>query len=665
MQSFQGKVAVAAALAAGTAAVWYYLSKNSKTSGPQKVAILDAGAQYGKLIDRRVRELNVESEVLPLDTPPEKLKGQYGAIIISGGPGSCYEANAPAFNNAVLDMGLPVLGVCYGYQLINYVSGGKVEKAEKREDKQESIRVDTSSMMFAGLEASQRVLLTHGDAVTKVAPTFRAVGWTGDKHVVALENASRMIYGVQFHPEVDLSDKGSAMFENFLFGVAKLQGNYTPKSRHQHAIDEIKQAVGDKEILVLVSGGVDSSVCAALCREAVGADKVHAVHVDHGFMRQEESSTVEKALGKVGIHLHVVNCTKEFAEACTEAKGRRIGPLIDTVSPEDKRMIIGDTFMKVTETAVASLKLKPENVFLAQGTLRPDLIESGSHLASSKADVIKTHHNDTALVRQLRAQGKIVEPLRDYHKDEVRALGTELGLPKHLVWRQPFPGPGLAIRVLCSDGTVPQTLTPEEIRKVAKCIESYKAGTLAFTVLPVRTVGVQGDCRSYKAAIALTLQGNPDASAIDWEGLFKVARQIPSEVHNVSRTCFMFGPVVNQGDEGAEDVTPTYCTQAVMDQLRAADHIVSVVLLKNGLHHTLSQVPVVLFPASFGVQGNRSVALRPFITRDFMTGTPAVPGKDLPFSALTEMVNGVQNVPGISKVVYDLTAKPPGTTEWE
>jgi GMP synthase (glutamine-hydrolysing) len=383
-------------------------------------------------------------------------------------------------------------------------------------------------------------------------------------------------------------------------------------------------------------------------------------------MRLHESDTVKVALGKVGIDLHVVNCTADFAAACTTtAKGKRIGPLIEAIAPEDKRMIIGDTFMTVTEAAVASLRLDPNNVYLAQGTLRPDLIESGSHLASAKADVIKTHHNDTALVRKLRDEGKIVEPLKDYHKDEVRALGKGLGLPKHLVWRQPFPGPGLAIRVLCSDGSVPDTLSAAEVAKIRALIESGTTMPLAFTVLPVRTVGVQGDCRSYKAAVALSLRGGGDVAKMDWPALFAIARQIPSEVPNVSRTCFMFGDAVEHGTPGSSDVTPTVCSQPVMDQLRQADHVVSTVMLKHNLHHTLSQVPVVLFPASFGVKGNRSVALRPFITRDFMTGTPAVPGKDIPFSALREWVKGIEGVKGVSKVVYDLTAKPPGTTEWE
>mmetsp|Transcript_64039 Transcript_64039/g.103495 ORF Transcript_64039/g.103495 Transcript_64039/m.103495 type:complete len:669 (-) Transcript_64039:47-2053(-) len=655
----------AAAVAAGGLAYYYLTQGSGKGSKGKKVAILDAGAQYGKLIDRRVRELHVESDMLPLDTPPEKLKG-YAAIIISGGPGSCYEANAPAFNKGVLSMGVPVLGVCYGYQLMNYCEGGTVEKASRREDLQETLQIDNKgSKLFKGLQAEETALLTHGDSVTKIAPGFRATAWSNGL-TVGIECAERNLYGTQFHPEVDLTENGRTMIKNFLQGICAIQPNFTPDSRHQAALAEIRATVGDKEILVLVSGGVDSSVCAALCREAVGPERVTAVHIDHGFMRKDESETVEKALGNVGIHLHMVRCGPEFAAAHTKTpKGKTIGPLKDCTAPEDKRMIIGDTFMRVTEDTVRKLGISADKVYLAQGTLRPDLIESGSHLASSKADVIKTHHNDTALVRELRAQGKIVEPLRDFHKDEVRELGEALGLPRHLVWRQPFPGPGLAIRVLCSDGSPAAALAAADLTKIKALVAKYATIPYSVVQLPVLTVGVQGDCRSYKSAVALSLPMGTDPSTIKWKELFDIAKHVPAEVPTVSRTCFMWGTPLDSDSEGVTDITATYCSNDVMDQLREADAIVTDSILANDLQYSLSQVPVVLFPAAFGTKGNRSIALRPFITRDFMTGKPAVPGVDMPIQALFDMVAKIEKVKGISRVVYDLTAKPPGTTEWE
>jgi GMP synthase (glutamine-hydrolysing) len=438
-----------------------------------------------------------------------------------------------------------------GYQLLNYCEGGKVEKASKREDLQETIQIDnTGSLLFSGLKKEEAALLTHGDAVKEIAPGFRASAWSHGL-VVGIENAERRLYGTQFHPEVDLTTNGRAMIRNFLVNICDMKPSFTPQSRHQAALDEIRATVGEKEILVLVSGGVDSSVCAALCREAVGPSRVRAVHIDHGFMRKDESSTVQKALGKVGINLHMVHCGPEFAAArTTSPKGATMGPLVECTAPEEKRMIIGDTFMRVTEETVRKLGISADKVFLAQGTLRPDLIESGSHLASAKADVIKTHHNDTALVRELRAQGKIVEPLRDFHKDEVRELGEALGLPKHLVWRQPFPGPGLAIRVLCSDGTPALPPQASDIEKIKGLVKKHASLAYSVVQLPVLTVGVQGDCRSYKAAVALSLPAGTDPAKIKWKELFEIAKYVPAEVPSVSRTCFMFGAPMDSDSPG-------------------------------------------------------------------------------------------------------------------
>jgi len=426
-----------------------------------------------------------------------------------------------------------------------------VEKASKREDLQETIQVDnTGSLLYSGLNKEEAALLTHGDAVKEIAPGFRATAWS-HKLVVGIENAERRLYGTQFHPEVDLTTNGRKIIENFLVKICDMKRSFTPQSRHQAALDEIRATVGDKEILVLVSGGVDSSVCAALCREAVGPSRVRAVHIDHGFMRKDESSTVQKALGKVGINLHMVNCAPEFAAArTTSPKGGTMGPLVECTAPEEKRMIIGDTFMRVTEETVGKLGISADKVFLAQGTLRPDLIESGSHLASAKADVIKTHHNDTALVRQLRAQGKIVEPLRDFHKDEVRELGEALGLPKHLVWRQPFPGPGLAIRVLCSDGSPAQPPQASDMEKIKGLVKKHASLPYQVVQLPVLTVGVQGDCRSYKAAVALSLPAGTDPAKIKWKELFEIAKYVPAEVPTVSRTCFIFGAPIDSNSPG-------------------------------------------------------------------------------------------------------------------
>jgi GMP synthase (glutamine-hydrolysing) len=312
--------------------------------------------------------------------------------------------------------------------------------------------------------------------------------------------------------------------------------------------------------------------------------------------------------------------------------------------------------MYVRKRIEQNLGLDPERTILAQGTLRPDLIESGSRLASGKADVIKTHHNDTELVRQLRAEGRVLEPLKDLHKDEVRALGEMLGLPAELVWRQPFPGPGLAIRIICAkDAFI------ENYDEVATQLAEFGDDKTTVNLLPIKTVGVQGDGRSYSYAAVLSGEEN-------WSKLFDLAREIPKKVkgaNGVNRVVFAFGEPIESGDK--EAITPTLLTSDVIEQERRADHIVNEILREYGLNRSLSQVPVILTPVSFGEAGKRSVAIRPFITNDFMTGRPAVPGQDMPEEALHEIVKSLladQDL-NLARVMLDLTSKPPGTTEWE
>ncbi|HVI60853.1 MAG TPA: glutamine-hydrolyzing GMP synthase, partial [Candidatus Saccharimonadales bacterium] len=416
---------------------------------PVAVAILDAGAQYGKVIDRRVRNFQVRSELLPLDTPYDELRN-YGAIIISGGPESVYAKGAPQPDPAIWQSRKPILGICYGMQLVNQAFGGSVERKKTREDGHFAIQVDPEDKLFDGLKPSQKVLMSHGDSIAKVAGGFHAVASSGDI-VAAISDRRRKIYGVQFHPEVDLTDNGQQMLSNFLFKIAGLRPDYGLENKLDEAVGYIRQAVGDRQVLLFASGGVDSTVCAALLGRALPAAQVRVVHVDTGFMRYRESDDVQKALAAAGVEMTVVRATDTFLDATATVDGRPTPPLRQVTDPEIKRRIIGDTFMKVREEVMAELGLDPATTMLAQGTLRPDLIESASHLASSKAAVIKTHHNDTQLVRDLRDSGHVIEPLHELHKDEVRQLGEELGLPGDLVWRQPFPGPGLAIRLLCAE----------------------------------------------------------------------------------------------------------------------------------------------------------------------------------------------------------------------
>jgi len=587
---------------------------------------------------------------LPLDIDVEKLRGAYKGLIISGGPQSVYGKDAPKFQNEIFSLGVPILGICYGMQLLNFVSGGTVRKKSIREDGTCDINLVGDSLLFLGLPTQQRVLMSHGDSIEDLADGFRVTG-TSRGLLAAIENKDKNFYGVQFHPEVDLTEYGNGILRNFLYEIVGFSGSYTMQDRQKTAIDYIQKSVGDKKVLVLVSGGVDSTVCAALINKALSPDQVYAVHIDNGFMRFNESKKVETALRNVGLELKVLDASNDFYKGRTNINGFEVGPLDEVTNPEHKRKIIGDTFIRVSGRFIQSLGLNSEDVYLAQGTLRPDLIESASKIASGNAQVIKTHHNDTALVRDLRDKGKVIEPLSGYHKDEVRVLGRELGLPEEIVQRQPFPGPGLAIRILCAD----KPYITEDFDEIIQRLSEFSNSKISVTLLPIQTVGVQGDERSYSYLAGLS-------GKRDWEELFSIAKEIPKKIHEVNRLVYIFGEKI---PEPIKDITPTRLTSDVIDQLRFADEIVNQELKDSDLLKKLSQVPVISFPVNFGVQGNRSIGIRTFMTNDFMTGRPAIPGEDFPEETLDKMVNKILKHPSVSRVCYDLTSKPPGTTEWE
>lgn len=612
------------------------------------VAILDAGSQYGKLIDRRVRELNCFTELLPLNTKASELS-KYQAIIISGGPNSFNYPNAPQCDPDLKNLDVPILGICYGMQWLNFAFGGKVKKGLIREDGQLFVELDTSILLFNGLSPREKVLLTHGDSCDYIPEDLEIIG-KSEHSVTSIKHKTKPFFGVQFHPEVDLTSNGKMIFSNFLYKIAGLSGTYNMEDRLANALKDLKENIGDKNVVVLVSGGVDSTVCAALLFKVLGADKVHAIHINTGFMRKNEDVLVKEALNEIGFNIKVIDATEEFFNGFTEINGKKTGLLKDSLQPEEKRKIIGDTFINVIMKEIENLNLK--EYYLAQGTLRPDLIESASILASSKADVIKTHHNDTALVRKKREEGLIVEPLKDYHKDEVRQLGRMLGLPEKLIERHPFPGPGLAIRIICAE----ELYVTQDYNDLNKRLKEI-CGEVQSCILPIKSVGVQGDGRTYSYVAAF--HGKPD-----WNNFIKLTKSITQTLHQINRVVYLFGNF----NENEMNLHPTYLREDTINKLREADYIVNKCLNswdEGRLGKKISQMPVILIPLSFDVNNTCSIVIRPFITNDFMTGVPAIPGEDIPIELLEKIVDEVLTVKGVSRVLIDLTSKPPGTTEWE
>jgi GMP synthase (glutamine-hydrolysing) len=493
-----------------------------------RILVLDLGAQYAQLIARRVREAHVFSEIVPRDVTVEQIvdKRPVG-VILSGGPASVYSDDAYDIDHRILEAGIPVLGICYGHQLIASALGGVVKRTANAEYGKTPLEVTSRSVLLGGLPTRQDVWMSHGDAVVAAPDGFRVVASTPGSPVAAIESKERLVFGVQFHPEVAHTPHGDEILRRFLFDVCNARPSWTSHSIIEQSVDAIRAQVGRDKVICGLSGGVDSSVAAALVHHAVG-DQLTCVFIDHGLLRAGEAEQVDATFRKAfRINLIQVDASDRFVDG-----------LAGVVDPEEKRKVIGETFIRVFEEVAAELTDTP---FLVQGTLYPDIIESGTKDAAK----IKSHHNVGGLPDDM--QFDLVEPLRDLFKDEVRSIGEELGLPEEIVWRQPFPGPGLAVRVI---GEVTRArlellraadaIVTEEIRRAGL----YRDLWQSFAVLPaVRTVGVQGDGRTYAYPLILRAVTSDDAMTADWarlpyDVLERISSRVINEVPGINRVAY-------------------------------------------------------------------------------------------------------------------------------
>ncbi len=476
------------------------------------VAVIDFGGQYAHLIANRIRRLSAYSEIFENDVPAEELrKKNIAGIILSGGPHSVYDPEGPSIDPKILGLGVPVLGICYGHQLIAQVLHGSVKRGKVKEYGKSVLRPIRREGVFKDFPEKSVAWMSHGDTVEKLPSGFEIIAETDDCPVAGMADFSRNIFGVQFHPEVTHTEKGMLLLANFI-RLAGVENTWKIDDYLEQSLQKIRDQAEGKKVFLLVSGGVDSSVSFALLEKALGKERIYGLFVDHGLMRKDEAAEVKVMLEEAGFpDLHIA-----------DESGRFLPRLAGVTDPEMKRKIIGDTFIDVQERISERLNLDPEKWLLGQGTIYPDTIESGG---TKHADKIKTHHNRVEKIKRLMELGKIIEPLKDLYKDEVRELGRKLGLPEKMISRHPFPGPGLAVRILCTEKA---DILPNE-GEIEKQIEIQFPG-ISAKILPVKSVGVQGDGRSYRHPVVLF-----PTKEFSWEEFDAIATAIPNIIPEINR----------------------------------------------------------------------------------------------------------------------------------
>lgn len=621
-----------------------------------KIVVLDFGSQYAHLIAKRFRMMGYYSEIALPSAGLETFKNAKG-IVLSGGPSSIYDKNAPEFNSEILKLDIPILGLCYGHYVLQTGYNGKAQKALVGEFGFATLELNQNVKcpLFEEIASPQQVWMSHQDAVVKPGDGFETVGSTKDCEFAALQNLEKKRFSLQFHCEVKDTPCGNKILENFA-KFCGMEKNWDQDTVLNHIIDSIKNQADDKNVLLFLSGGVDSTVAFALLNKALGQKRVLGLHIDNGFMRKNESKKVEEAYKNHGFSNFIVeDASKTFLKAVE-----------NLTDPQKKRMAIGENFITVRNEVVTKQKFDENKWLLAQGTLYPDIIESGG---TKNSNVIKTHHNRVDGIQKLIEKGLIIEPLKDLYKDEVRAIGKKLGLEDELVMRHPFPGPGLSINVLCSNGTMTDNdkeefkKAQEEISKVQlemfceKCSEN-----LEKYILPVKSVGVQGDFRTYRFPSVISFAKMENGFyhlPKKWEKLEAASSQITNSASFINRTIIRLWQNPSVKDEALK-LQEGYCTKDRLDQTRDADDIVLTALHKSGWYNKIFQHLTINLPYASSKE-RCSFVLRPLCSEDVMTARFA----QLPQNLLMDIVQEISKLPYVDAIFFDLTNKPPATFGWE
>jgi GMP synthase (glutamine-hydrolysing) len=600
------------------------------------IAVIDFGGQYAHLIATKIRRRGVLAEIRQPEDPVEAFR-PYKGIIISGSPSLSSHGEDSVYTKAIYDLEIPILGFCFGHQEIAKHYGGEVIHGGREWGKAD-LHVAGDHGLFQGLSPVEQVWMSHYDSVVSVGPGFRELGWSvtgdgGEHRFAAIGSDALLRYGFQFHPEVDDTVHGDDMIANFVLGICGCTPSWSMDAFLDEEVEKVRARVGDESVFLLASGGVDSTVAAVLLGRALGSGRLHLLHIDNGLMRKDESAQVLRMFEELGLssHLHFRDASDAFLAA-----------LDGVVEPEAKRRRIGDTFIEVFQEEAERLGISGH--LLGQGTIYPDTIETGG---TRRADTIKTHHNRVPIIEEMIARGRVVEPLAELYKVEVRELGERLGIPPSMLGRHPFPGPGLGVRVLCSDG-VPDAHGFEALTPAAGVLASSFG--LESLPLPIRSVGVKADLRAYEHPVLLS-------GEVPWERLILAVSTITAKVPGVNRCVWNLGPT----HPASARPRAATVTRPRLDLLREADQIVMEALQAWGLYDQVWQCPTVLLPLTLGDGEGETVVVRPIRSQRAMTATPV----ELPAGMRSELARDILALPGVSGVLLDVTSKPPGTIEWE